>query len=360
MEHNHNRFAREAASDDDVSPVQPLEDDALYWRGVADGLARAGLPVPADVAARAGAPPPPGDVLAFDPVPLRYRDDGLTPEKQRAYVEALADCGVAREAAARIGISERSINRLRRRTDARSFDRACAAAHRFGARHLRSVAYERAIEGTLKGHYYHGERISEERVYDNRLLIYLLGKTEHLDDSADLESRDVCENWEPCMEALERGLPMPAGLGADDDEFGEPSAGDEQVWLEDETWWTLFPPPEDFDGEEEGELGDDDYQRTLSADEEAALLAMRAAARDRELARCCAMRDRFFGLERRGAPGLSLSREAGLSGPSGPSGPFKAPSGPGGGDRAPADPVEKTSESDHTAPDPSSGGGTGP
>ncbi|MGZ8297125.1 MAG: hypothetical protein ACXWU4_08160 [Allosphingosinicella sp.] len=113
-------------------------------------------------------PPEAPDRLAFGPVPLRYRSDGLTPEKRRQYVEALADCGVARQAAARVGVSEQSINRVRRRADARDFDRACEAAHIFGARRLRSVGYERAIEGTLKGHYYRGERVSEERVYDNR------------------------------------------------------------------------------------------------------------------------------------------------------------------------------------------------
>ena len=114
------------------------------------------------------------DLLDFEPVPLRYRTDGLTPDKQRAYVEALADCGLAREAAARIGVSEQSINRVRRRADARDFDRACEAAHMFGARRLRSVAFERAIEGSLKGHYYRGELVGQERVYDNRLLTYLL------------------------------------------------------------------------------------------------------------------------------------------------------------------------------------------
>src|SRR5687768_16296915 len=65
------------------------------------------------------------DLLDFEPVPMRYRTDGLTPDTQRAYVEALADCGIAREAAARIGVSEQSINRVRRRADARDFDRAC-------------------------------------------------------------------------------------------------------------------------------------------------------------------------------------------------------------------------------------------
>lgn len=321
MEHKQNQFDREAQSDDDVSPIRPSsESESLYWRGVADGLARAGVPVPPDVAARAEAPPlDPADPLAFDPVRLRRRDDGLTPERQRAYVEALADCGVAREAAARVGVSERTVARVRRRSDARSFDRACAAAHRFGARQLRSIAYERAVQGTLKGHYYHGERVSEERVYDNRLLIYLIGKTDHLVDPADEgDSIAICENWEPCMDALELGLPPPGPGESAQEEEGEEDP-DGQVWLEDGVWWTLFPPPAGFDGEEKGELGDEDYQRRLSVEEEKALRARRRREDDEELARCCALRDRFFGLPPAGAPGISSSGEAGLSGLSGPS-----------------------------------------
>src|SRR5690349_4604437 len=77
-------------------------------------------------------PPAAGTRLDFEPVPLRLRHDGLTPQRQRDYVEALADCGVAREAAARIGISEQAINRVRRRADAAGFDRACEAASMFG------------------------------------------------------------------------------------------------------------------------------------------------------------------------------------------------------------------------------------
>lgn len=61
-----------------------------------------------------GRPPSP-TLLDFDPVSTRHRIDGLTPGKQREYVEALADSGVARYAAGRIGVSEQAVNRLRRR-----------------------------------------------------------------------------------------------------------------------------------------------------------------------------------------------------------------------------------------------------
>jgi hypothetical protein len=347
----------EAASDDSVSPcnLAAAGRGQDYWRGVADGIAQAGGIVPPDVAARAGragAPPGrPADALDFDPVPLRRREDGLTPEKQRAYVEALADTGVARAAAARAGGGEKSVARARRRADGRSFDRACRAARRIGARQLLSTAFERAVEGTLKGHYYHGERIGEERVYDNRLLIFLLGRFAHLLDEPDDDSRAICENWEPFMDALEQGLPPPAlseteGPGSLAAEAEDEDPGDDQVWLEDGVWLTFFPPPPDFDGEEEGELGDRDYQRTLTGEEEAAVLARRRRDDEAELARCCAMRDRFFGLAARGAPGLSVSRQAGPYGPSGPAAGLP-------------EPFDRGSGSDITAGQANSEGGSG-
>ncbi|HEX8241570.1 MAG TPA: hypothetical protein VF574_17670 [Allosphingosinicella sp.] len=250
-------------------------------------------PASDDAASPPNAPPGKGhDLLGFEPVPLRYRTDGLTPEKQRAFVEALADCGLVREAAARIGVSEQCINRVRRRSDARDFDRACEAAQMFGARRLRSVAYERAIEGTLKGHYYHGERVGEERVYDNRLLTYLLGKTEHLLQPPK-ECRAICDDWEAHMEALEQGIEAPA-IGCELLREGVES----QVWEDEKTGTllTTFPPPEGFDGEEEGVWdGIGWYCRTLTPAEQAAIEAR--DARDMAEARAseCARRDRFFG-----------------------------------------------------------------
>lgn len=148
------------------------------------------------------------DPAPFDPVPLRARHDGWTPEKQREFIEALADSGVVREAAARVGMTQQSASRLRRRADARAFDIAWEAALRQGARRLHAIAWERAIEGVVKRHYYHGELTSEERVFDNRLLTYLLGTT-NLNCAPWRETEQALEDWEGWMGAIERGEPPP-------------------------------------------------------------------------------------------------------------------------------------------------------
>jgi hypothetical protein len=270
-------------------------------------------PASDDAASPFNSPAPDGrDLLDFEPVPLRYRTDGLTPDKQRAYVEALADCGIAREAAARIGVSEQSIARVRRRSDARGFDRACEAAHLFGARRLRSVAFERAIEGTLKGHYYRGERVGEERVYDNRLLTYLLGKVEHLLQPPK-GTKAIYDDWEPFMDALEQGLQRPAAAA----EAARPEfAGDEVREDDDGIWWTSFPPPADFDGEERGDYGDPGYERTLSPREQAVVASDLDEELEEARAAEAARRDRFFGFA---GDEISSPKEAEASEPSEPS-----------------------------------------
>ncbi len=304
MKHDQNAFAPEAATDEPASSANPADAEVR-------------------------------DLPAFAPVPLRYREDGLTPEKQREYVEALADTGIGRAAAARIGVSERSIARLRRRADAKSFDLACAAARRIGARQLHATAWERAIEGTIKGHYYHGELKSEERVYDHRLLVYLLGKTEHLLDEPP-EAAAVAANWQPFVEAMEQGLPPPdlrsawqrerdELLGAaapeeaqdeedgedegeyeDEDEGEDEGEGEggglesEAVWEVDGLWLTSFPPPADFDGDGIGVPGEADYRRTLTEAEEAVVVAEEKEGEKalvEAIRRGCARRDRYFGFE---------------------------------------------------------------
>lgn len=270
-------------------------DDAPSPEAATDGPASPFNP------ARDGAQPLLTD---FDPAPLRYRHDGLTPDRQREYVEAMADCGIAREAARRIGVSEQAVARVRRRADARAFDLACEAAQRIGARRIRSVAYERAIEGTIKRHYYHGELKSEEVVYDNRLLIYLLGKTAHLVESPP-EAQAVADNWEAWMEAIEQGLPAPPEPEPEPAE--EPAKGDEpeeyydvdeeDVWEETDGsgWWTRFPPPADYDGVQTDLWGEEGYMRTLTEAEERAAEAARAEARMGQLAPEIARRDWYFG-----------------------------------------------------------------
>ena len=56
--------------------------------------------------------------IPFTPAKLRRRHDGWTPEKQTAFIEALAESGCVDESARRVGMSVQSAYALRRRVDA--------------------------------------------------------------------------------------------------------------------------------------------------------------------------------------------------------------------------------------------------
>jgi hypothetical protein len=83
------------------------------------------------------------------------------------------------------------------------------------------------------------------------------------------------------------------------DEADEDFAGCDVWEEEDGRWLTSFPPPAGFDGEEEGEPGAPDYQRTLTQEEIASLGSTEEdeeAERAALLAEQEAARRRFFGL----------------------------------------------------------------
>lgn len=276
------------------------------------------------------------DAIAFDPVELRARHDGWTPACQRDFLEALAESGIVRHAAAAVGMTEQSVGRLRRRADAAAFDVACDAALRIGARRLRAIAFERAVEGEIRRHYYHGELISEERVHDNRLLISLLGRFEHLFVTSPAAVK-VERAWDAQLAGLadlSGDRPPPPDLDAPPTIVvqgpGDRRTGDADVWCgTNGKWWTSLPPPHDFRGKQRGSFGDEFYERTLVPAE----LAVIAAREDAAFAAAATRRDRFFSI----APAArSLRARVALFSPKG-SEPSE-PSAPGLASADPDDP----------------------
>lgn len=85
----------------------------------------------------------------FQPVARKYRHDGSTPERRRAFIAASADTGSVSRAAAMVNMSPEGAYYLRRQAGAESFRRAWEAALDFGVQRLRDLAFERAIEGEL-------------------------------------------------------------------------------------------------------------------------------------------------------------------------------------------------------------------
>ncbi|WP_188054111.1 hypothetical protein [Sphingosinithalassobacter sp. CS137] len=110
----------------------------------------------------------------FPATSRRVRRDGWTAERQRLFLETLAETGCVSDAAAAVGLTPRSAYRLRARADADAFHRAWDAALVIASQRLTTIAFERAVNGTLRQVWHRGECVGEERVPSDRLLIFLL------------------------------------------------------------------------------------------------------------------------------------------------------------------------------------------
>jgi hypothetical protein len=125
-----------------------------------------------------GAPPPAGyDPTDYRWVPVRRRPrtDGWTEEKQRRFIEVLADTGLVGAAAKAVGMSRETAYRLRRSPHGAAFARAWDAARHHAGGLVEDIAFERAFEGVEHNVYdENGEVVCTKRVHNDRLLMFLL------------------------------------------------------------------------------------------------------------------------------------------------------------------------------------------
>lgn len=110
------------------------------------------------------------------PAPVRSRHDGWTAARRRQFLDALAEHGVVRSAAAAAGMDASSAYRLRRRAGSEAFAAAWDRAIDVGFARLQDIAVDRAINGVRVPIFYRGEAVGERVWHDNRLLTFLLSR----------------------------------------------------------------------------------------------------------------------------------------------------------------------------------------
>ncbi|HEX8124928.1 MAG TPA: hypothetical protein VF548_05035 [Allosphingosinicella sp.] len=166
-----------------------------------------------------GAPPPDGyDPADYRWVPVRRRPrlDGWTEEKQRRFIEVLADTGLVSAAAQAVGMSRESAYRLRRSAHGAAFARAWDAARSHAGGVVEDIAFERALEGVEQNVYdENGEVVCTKRVYNDRLLMFLLRHLKPERYGGPAAPRSAAEapsaaNVETVLRAMEPQLPAPA------------------------------------------------------------------------------------------------------------------------------------------------------
>jgi hypothetical protein len=123
-------------------------------------------------------------LLDFSPVPVRARHDGWTPERQRAFIAALAKGYRAGRAAARVGMSRKSAYALRSRAGgewfAAAWDAAVAIARRRRIEARMPDDFARGVEGVLRPIRHRGRILAWDRRFDDAALIRLLRRTDRL------------------------------------------------------------------------------------------------------------------------------------------------------------------------------------
>jgi len=131
----------------------------------------ADLPAHAEPQTHADPTPLPTDLPVVE---LRTRHDGWTAERQRTFLTVLAETGCISDACCLAGVSSRSAYRLRQRPDAAAFAAAWDQALRLATLRLTTIAFERAVKGTVREFWKGGERVGETRAPSDKLLTFLL------------------------------------------------------------------------------------------------------------------------------------------------------------------------------------------
>jgi hypothetical protein len=148
------------------------------------------------------------------PVRRRPRTDGWTEEKQRRFIEVLADTGRVSLAAKAVGMSRQAAYELKRSAEGAAFSRAWDAARLHAGAFLEDIAFDRAIEGREENVFNeYGEVIATKHVPDNRMLTFLLKSLlpdRYGNAAAAVDSQRPTTTVEACLRAMEPQLPEPA------------------------------------------------------------------------------------------------------------------------------------------------------
>jgi hypothetical protein len=160
-------------------------------------------------------PVPAGELPPFTPVPRQCaRHDGWTPERQIAFIEALADTGSVDAACRAVNMSQAGAYHLRRQPGATSFRKAWETALQLGVARVEDVVMDRALNGVEEPLYSYGKLIGTRRRYNDRLLMFILrnrapdrfaeGKPKAMNAVDRMEVERLKKQWRKEWEAEQR------------------------------------------------------------------------------------------------------------------------------------------------------------
>lgn len=244
-----------------------------------------------------------------------------SPTNQRRFLEQLATTGNISETAKSVAMSAQAAHAFRNRAAGAVFKLGWDAAILLARKRLEGDLLERALAGQEEIYEREPDTGKVRRIRsDNRLSMGMLHRLDKMaagkgDLPADTAmALIVSQDFESFLDLIERDggraeamlflktrdgglVPMvsvtreellnnyqlaqnSAGLSEEEEEVEpEAAASKMSVWFCAEVgdFRTDFPPPDNFDGEEEEQFGDHGYQRSLTGEEERIQVAMQAA-----------------------------------------------------------------------------------
>ena len=251
------------------------------------------------------------------------------------FCETLAETAVVADACDEVGMHVSGAYALRRRNPV--FAAGWDAALTIARERLADTLLARAMEGNSELVYRDGEIVGRRDVLDNRLGLAILRRLDRLAETgratvatgtlplpaADTRSAHAPRDHPPRLRLDAHGRRAPQRRAGryrgrargpqihrsrrsrrppefDPWKVTATSLMDlaERCWFDhvDEAWLTDFPPPEGFEGYQEGEWDEAGYKRACTAEETALLEADQAALRAYERAQEADRRDRWFAM----------------------------------------------------------------
>ena len=159
---------------DEVASLQRMSDDELAAMGIGPAPERNEAIAQQSASSASEPAVTPQPALEFEPVSLNPRHDGWTAERQRIFIQCLAETGCVRTACAEVGLTPRSAYRLREHPKGQAFRSAWDHATSLATTRLTSIAFDRAINGSPERIYRNGELYEERRRPSDKLLMWLL------------------------------------------------------------------------------------------------------------------------------------------------------------------------------------------
>ncbi len=158
-----------------------------------------------------------GEVPTFTPVPRKSpRCDGWTPERQLAFIEALADTGSVHAACKAVDMSQPGVYYLRRQARRGKLSRSVAKGARPRRAADRGRCDDRALNRVDEPLYSYGKLVGTRKRYNDRLLMFMLrnrspdrfaeGAAKGLGAIGKMEAKRLRKKWRKEWEAEQRGV----------------------------------------------------------------------------------------------------------------------------------------------------------